>query len=121
MEERPIEEIVAVDRREMHRLNEVSHVAHNVHVEKDRCIVSVRRQIGMGLDPRAEPEVATGDSFVPRGAYPADSGRCQHQSGGIGGGDKLTGLPLTHPSDPGDHDPVYHELPVTAGVPRRPT
>ncbi|MED6209313.1 hypothetical protein PIB30_053485 [Stylosanthes scabra] len=57
MEERPIEEIVAEDRREMYRLNEVSHVAHNVHAEKDRCIISVRRQIAMGLDPRAEPFV----------------------------------------------------------------
>ncbi|MED6145526.1 hypothetical protein PIB30_026109 [Stylosanthes scabra] len=57
MEERPIEEIVAEDRREMYRLNEVSHVGHNVHAEKDRCIVSVRRQIAMGLDPRAEPFV----------------------------------------------------------------
>ncbi|MED6193564.1 hypothetical protein PIB30_020708 [Stylosanthes scabra] len=43
MEERPIEEIAAEDRRDMYRLN-----------EKDRCIVTVRRQIGMGLDPRAK-------------------------------------------------------------------
>ncbi|MED6205450.1 hypothetical protein PIB30_017675 [Stylosanthes scabra] len=41
----------------MYCLNEVSHVAHNVHDEKDMCIVRVRRQIGMGLDPRAEPFV----------------------------------------------------------------
>ncbi|MED6215761.1 hypothetical protein PIB30_001382 [Stylosanthes scabra] len=41
----------------------------------------------------------------------AYSGRCQHQSGGKGGGDKLTGLPLTHPTDLGDHDHVDHELP----------
>ncbi|MED6133707.1 hypothetical protein PIB30_030565 [Stylosanthes scabra] len=33
MEERSIEEIAAEDRREMYRLNEVSHVAHNVHNE----------------------------------------------------------------------------------------
>ncbi|MED6132295.1 hypothetical protein PIB30_017729 [Stylosanthes scabra] len=57
MEERPIEEIAAEDRRDMYRLNEVSHLAHNVHAEKDRYIVSVRRHIGMGLDPRAEPFV----------------------------------------------------------------
>ncbi|MED6131976.1 hypothetical protein PIB30_015126 [Stylosanthes scabra] len=57
MEERPIEEIAAEDRREMYRLNEVSHVAHNVHAEKDRCIVSVRPHIAMGLDPHAEPFV----------------------------------------------------------------
>ncbi|MED6208408.1 hypothetical protein PIB30_044744 [Stylosanthes scabra] len=54
MEERLIEEIAAVDRREMYCLNEVSHVAHNVQAEKDRCIVSVLRQIGMGIDARAE-------------------------------------------------------------------
>ncbi|MED6134303.1 hypothetical protein PIB30_035865 [Stylosanthes scabra] len=30
MEECPIKEIAAVDRRKMYRLNEVSHVAHNV-------------------------------------------------------------------------------------------
>ncbi|MED6211361.1 hypothetical protein PIB30_072993 [Stylosanthes scabra] len=57
MEERSIEEIAAEDRLEMYRLNEVSHVAHNVHAEKDRCIISVRWQIAMGLDPRAEPFV----------------------------------------------------------------
>ncbi|MED6169563.1 hypothetical protein PIB30_022504 [Stylosanthes scabra] len=57
MEDRPIEEIAAEDRREMYRLNEISHVAHNVHADKDRCIITVRRQIGMGLDPRAEPIV----------------------------------------------------------------
>ncbi|MED6191925.1 hypothetical protein PIB30_005405 [Stylosanthes scabra] len=55
MEERSIEEIAAEDRREMYRLNEVSHVAHNVHNERDRCIISVCRQIAMGLDPLAEP------------------------------------------------------------------
>ncbi|MED6145088.1 hypothetical protein PIB30_021742 [Stylosanthes scabra] len=94
MEDRPIEEIATEDRRETYRLNGISHVAHNVHAEKDGCIVTVRRQIGMGLDPRAEPvvqragllpvarlterwfkideplisafrEVAIGDSFVP--------------------------------------------------------
>ncbi|MED6216067.1 hypothetical protein PIB30_004097 [Stylosanthes scabra] len=47
MEERPIEEIAAVDQREMYHLDEVSHVAHNIHAER------LRR------------EVATGDSFVP--------------------------------------------------------
>ncbi|MED6134558.1 hypothetical protein PIB30_038018 [Stylosanthes scabra] len=61
MEERPIEEIAAEDRRQIYRRNEVSHVAHNVHAEKDRCIVSVRQQIGMGLDPRAEPFVQRAD------------------------------------------------------------
>ncbi|MED6206560.1 hypothetical protein PIB30_028016 [Stylosanthes scabra] len=57
MEDRPIEEIASEDRREMYRLNDISHVAHNVHPDKDRCIVTVRRQIGMGLDLRAEPIV----------------------------------------------------------------
>ncbi|MED6134559.1 hypothetical protein PIB30_038019 [Stylosanthes scabra] len=33
------------------------------------------------------------------------------ESGGKGDGDKFTRLPLTHPSNPGDHDPVDHELP----------
>ncbi|MED6130717.1 hypothetical protein PIB30_003294 [Stylosanthes scabra] len=61
MEDSPIEEIAADDRREMYPLNEISHVAHNVHVEKDRCIVTVRRQIGMGLDPPAEPFVQRAD------------------------------------------------------------
>ncbi|MED6134337.1 hypothetical protein PIB30_036190 [Stylosanthes scabra] len=41
----------------MYHLNEVSHVAHNVHAEKDKCIISVRRQIAMGLDLRPEPFV----------------------------------------------------------------
>ncbi|MED6167794.1 hypothetical protein PIB30_006074 [Stylosanthes scabra] len=41
----------------MYRLNDISHVAHNVDADKDRCIVTVRRQIGMGLDRRAEPIV----------------------------------------------------------------
>ncbi|MED6143263.1 hypothetical protein PIB30_004768 [Stylosanthes scabra] len=56
-EDCPIEEIAAEDRREMYRLNDISHVAHNVHAQGDRCIVTVRRQIGMSLDPRAEPIV----------------------------------------------------------------
>ncbi|MED6189882.1 hypothetical protein PIB30_100341 [Stylosanthes scabra] len=34
MAERSIEEIAAEDRREMYRLNDVSHVAHNVHNER---------------------------------------------------------------------------------------
>ncbi|MED6197258.1 hypothetical protein PIB30_054999 [Stylosanthes scabra] len=33
MEDRPIEEIAAEDRREMYRLNDISHVAHNVHAQ----------------------------------------------------------------------------------------
>ncbi|MED6205229.1 hypothetical protein PIB30_016024 [Stylosanthes scabra] len=41
----------------MYRLNEVSHVAHNVQNERDWCIISVRRQIAMGLDSLAEPFV----------------------------------------------------------------
>ncbi|MED6108348.1 hypothetical protein PIB30_023116 [Stylosanthes scabra] len=57
MEDRPIEEIAAEDRREMYRLNDISHVAHNVHAQDDRCIVTVHRQIRMGLDPCAEPIV----------------------------------------------------------------
>ncbi|MED6179735.1 hypothetical protein PIB30_003534 [Stylosanthes scabra] len=61
MEERSIEEIAAEDRREMYRLNEVSHVAHNFHNERDRCIISVRRQIAMGIDPLAEPFVQQAD------------------------------------------------------------
>ncbi|MED6222008.1 hypothetical protein PIB30_060252 [Stylosanthes scabra] len=55
MEDRPIEEIAAEDRREMYRLNDISHVGHNVHALADRCIITVHRQIGMGLDPPAEP------------------------------------------------------------------
>ncbi|MED6193556.1 hypothetical protein PIB30_020700 [Stylosanthes scabra] len=35
MEERSIEEIAAEDRREMYRLNEVSHVTHNIHNKHD--------------------------------------------------------------------------------------
>ncbi|MED6135487.1 hypothetical protein PIB30_046962 [Stylosanthes scabra] len=69
MEERSIEEIAAEDRWEMYRLNEISHVAHNVHNERDRCITRVHRPIAMGLDPLVRAclhrEVATGDSFVP--------------------------------------------------------
>ncbi|MED6171137.1 hypothetical protein PIB30_037951 [Stylosanthes scabra] len=57
MEEQSIEEIAAEDRREMYRLNEISHIAHNVHNERDRCIISVSRQIAMNLDPLAEPFV----------------------------------------------------------------
>ncbi|MED6107447.1 hypothetical protein PIB30_014060 [Stylosanthes scabra] len=57
MAERSIEKIVAEDMREMYRLNGISHVAHNVHNERDRCIISVRRQIAMDLDPRVVPFV----------------------------------------------------------------
>ncbi|MED6157502.1 hypothetical protein PIB30_023700 [Stylosanthes scabra] len=52
----------------------------------------------------AESVEATGRGW--RGAYPTDLGWCQHQAGGRGGGDKFTGLPPIHPSDPGDHDPI---------------
>ncbi|MED6217311.1 hypothetical protein PIB30_016500 [Stylosanthes scabra] len=62
MAERSIEEISAEDRREMYRLNEISHVTHNVHNEGDRCITSVRRQIAMDLDPRVAPFVQRGRS-----------------------------------------------------------
>ncbi|MED6209567.1 hypothetical protein PIB30_055945 [Stylosanthes scabra] len=55
MAERSIEEIAAEDRRAMYQLNEISHVAHNVHNERDRCIVSVHRQIAMDLHPRVVP------------------------------------------------------------------
>ncbi|MED6222777.1 hypothetical protein PIB30_067671 [Stylosanthes scabra] len=57
MAERSIKEIAAEDKREMYRLKEISHVAHNVHNERDRCITGVRRQIAMDLDPRVEPFV----------------------------------------------------------------
>ncbi|MED6179975.1 hypothetical protein PIB30_005774 [Stylosanthes scabra] len=52
MEERSIEEIAADDKREMYRLDRILHVAHNVHIERYRCIVSVRQQIEMDLHPR---------------------------------------------------------------------
>ncbi|MED6211599.1 hypothetical protein PIB30_075320 [Stylosanthes scabra] len=54
---RSIEEIATEDRRSMYRLNTISHVAHNVHNERDRCIISVRRQIAMDLHPRVVPFV----------------------------------------------------------------
>ncbi|MED6157503.1 hypothetical protein PIB30_023701 [Stylosanthes scabra] len=57
MAERSIEEIAAEDRREMYYLNGISHVAHNVHNDRDRCIISVRRQIAMNLDPLVVPFV----------------------------------------------------------------
>ncbi|MED6148599.1 hypothetical protein PIB30_054570 [Stylosanthes scabra] len=69
MEDRPIEEIAAEDRREMYRLNDISHVSHNVHAEKDRCIVTVHRQIGMGLDPRTEP--IAGSRLTSRSSTPS--------------------------------------------------
>ncbi|MED6194208.1 hypothetical protein PIB30_026325 [Stylosanthes scabra] len=55
MAERSIEELAVDDRREMYRLDGISYVAHNVHNERDRCIVNVRRQIMMDLYPRVVP------------------------------------------------------------------
>ncbi|MED6222314.1 hypothetical protein PIB30_063171 [Stylosanthes scabra] len=57
MAERLIEEIAAEDRSEMYRLNGISHVAHNVHNERDRCITNVRQQIAIDLHPRVVPFV----------------------------------------------------------------
>ncbi|MED6120297.1 hypothetical protein PIB30_019620 [Stylosanthes scabra] len=54
MAERSIEELAADDRREMYRLNGISHVAHNIHNERDRCIFSVRRQ-QVFLDGLSDP------------------------------------------------------------------
>ncbi|MED6198286.1 hypothetical protein PIB30_064766 [Stylosanthes scabra] len=57
MAERSIEGNAADDRREMYRLDRISHVAHNVDTELARCIVSVRRQIAMVLHPHVVPYV----------------------------------------------------------------
>ncbi|MED6157700.1 hypothetical protein PIB30_025812 [Stylosanthes scabra] len=57
MAERSIEEIAAENRREMYHLNEISHIAHNVHNECGRCIISIHRQIAMDLDPLVVPFV----------------------------------------------------------------
>ncbi|MED6116605.1 hypothetical protein PIB30_101794 [Stylosanthes scabra] len=39
----------------MYRLDRISHVSHNVNIEPTRCVVSMRRQHQMDLDPRTEP------------------------------------------------------------------
>ncbi|MED6139216.1 hypothetical protein PIB30_081774 [Stylosanthes scabra] len=43
----------------MYRLDRISHVSHNVTVEPARCVISVRRQQQMYLDPRIEPYLET--------------------------------------------------------------
>ncbi|MED6137182.1 hypothetical protein PIB30_062668 [Stylosanthes scabra] len=65
----------------------------------------------------AEPVEAARRGVTRR--LPTDSRWCQHQSGGIGCGDELTGLPPIHLSHPGDRDPIEYDLPVAAGVPGR--
>ncbi|MED6183589.1 hypothetical protein PIB30_039169 [Stylosanthes scabra] len=47
-----LEEIAAADRNIMYRLDNISHVAHNVNTKPVKCITSVRRQLAMLLHPR---------------------------------------------------------------------
>ncbi|MED6168911.1 hypothetical protein PIB30_016196 [Stylosanthes scabra] len=63
MAERSIEEIAVDDRREMYRLDRISHVVHNVDTVPARCIVSVRRQIVMDLHPCIVPYVQRASLF----------------------------------------------------------
>ncbi|MED6125134.1 hypothetical protein PIB30_065836 [Stylosanthes scabra] len=43
----------------MYRLDRIAHVSHNVTTEDPRCVISVRRQQQMHLDPRIEPFLET--------------------------------------------------------------
>ncbi|MED6165923.1 hypothetical protein PIB30_104234 [Stylosanthes scabra] len=55
MSQQQLEEAAAEAASVMYHLDRISHVSHNVIVEPARCVMSVRRQQQMYLDPRIEP------------------------------------------------------------------
>ncbi|MED6205187.1 hypothetical protein PIB30_015525 [Stylosanthes scabra] len=49
-----LEQVAAVDRGIMYRLDTIAHVAHDVNQLSVRCLNTVRRQHPMYLDPQTE-------------------------------------------------------------------
>ncbi|MED6107953.1 hypothetical protein PIB30_018981 [Stylosanthes scabra] len=56
MDQQQLEEAAREAAKEMYRLDRIAHVSHNVTT---RCVISVRRQQQMHLDPRIEPYLDT--------------------------------------------------------------
>ncbi|MED6212059.1 hypothetical protein PIB30_079573 [Stylosanthes scabra] len=59
MTQQQLEEAAAEAASVMYRLDRISHVFHNVTVEPARCVISVRRQQQMYLDPQIESYLET--------------------------------------------------------------
>ncbi|MED6172851.1 hypothetical protein PIB30_053780 [Stylosanthes scabra] len=59
MTQQQLEEAAAEAASVMYRLDRISYVSHNVTVEPARCVISVRKQHQMYLDPRIEPYLET--------------------------------------------------------------
>ncbi|MED6121001.1 hypothetical protein PIB30_025956 [Stylosanthes scabra] len=59
MNQQQLEEAAREVAKEMYRLDRIAHVSHNVTTEPSRCVISMRRQQQMHLDPRIEPYLDT--------------------------------------------------------------
>ncbi|MED6210930.1 hypothetical protein PIB30_068726 [Stylosanthes scabra] len=57
MTQQQLEEAAAEAAKVMYRLDRIAHVSNNVNVEPIRCVLSVRTQQQMDLDPRIEPHL----------------------------------------------------------------
>ncbi|MED6191698.1 hypothetical protein PIB30_003043 [Stylosanthes scabra] len=59
MNQQQLEEAAREAAKEMYRLDCIAYVSHNVTTEDPRCVISMRWQQQMHLDPRIEPFMET--------------------------------------------------------------